>query len=107
MSLETAMRTERQSRKSPVAASLAETQGAVLEAKGNGPCVYLIRIAAKEDRVRALRAFRRVRSARIRFPGHVMGVTEEHLHVLTAEKIEFEYLSKASHGEEENAKVQP
>jgi hypothetical protein len=60
---------------------------------------YLIRIAAKNDRERALSAFRRVRTARVRFPGHVMGVTEDHLRVLTAAKIAFEYLSKGPHGE--------
>jgi hypothetical protein len=106
MSPETAMRADRQSRKPP-AESLAGTQGADFEGSGNGPCVYLIRIAAKKDRERALSAFRRVRAARVRFPGHVMGVTEEHLHALTMEKIAFEYLSKAPHGEEENATVQP
>ncbi len=91
----------------PAAEPLVGLAGAQVAGLGNSRCGHLIRSVEKQARERALSAFRGVREARLRFPGHVMGVTDEHLRVLKMEKIPFEYLSKAPHGEEEDAPRQP
>src|SRR5437868_2400262 len=103
---ETAMKKDSHAEQ-PAAESLVRLAGAQCAGQGNGLCAHLIRIADQKARERALSAFRGVREARLRFPGHVMGVTDEHLRILKMEKIPFEYLSKAPHGKEEDAPRQP
>lgn len=61
----------------------------------------MIRIPDKNQRKRALEAFLRVREMWVRMPGHVMGVTREHIQALEQAQppIPFEDLSQtARHG---------
>jgi hypothetical protein len=92
------MTTDRQSGQLPTeprgGTPAAEFNGSV-----NGSTGHLIRIGEKKERVKAIRAFRRVRLPYIRFPGHVMGLMDEHIRALKMDKVSFEYISKAPHGE--------
>jgi hypothetical protein len=55
---------------------------------------YLIRIAKRKDRERAIEAFLQVRQSRQVFPDHRMLVTNEHIEVLRREEIPFEDLTE-------------
>jgi hypothetical protein len=56
--------------------------------------VHLIRFPDRETRIRAIRAFYKVPVTRVRLPGDVMGVTDDHLSALKKAKIPFIYISK-------------
>lgn len=60
---------------------------------------HLIRIVRPEDRPKALAAFRGIRESRTRFPGDIMGVSDDHVRALEREGISFEYISKVPHGQ--------
>lgn len=55
---------------------------------------YLIRIANRKDRERAIAAFLKVRQPRQVFPDHRMLVTNEHIEVLKQEAIPFEDITE-------------
>jgi hypothetical protein len=56
--------------------------------------IHLIRFADRAARLRAIRAFYKVRVSYVRFPGDVMGITDEHHRALKKARIPFIYVSK-------------
>jgi hypothetical protein len=56
--------------------------------------IHLIRIPDKASRIRAIAVFEKVPLARVRLPGDVMGVTDEHIAALKLADVPFEYVSK-------------
>jgi hypothetical protein len=56
--------------------------------------VHLIKFPDRESRVRAIGVFRDVQVTRVRFPGDIMGVADEHIQALTKANIPFQYVSK-------------
>jgi len=56
--------------------------------------IHLIRIADKEARKRAIAVFHGVQVTRVRLPGDIMGVTDEHIQALKKTNIPFQYVSK-------------
>jgi hypothetical protein len=56
--------------------------------------IHLIRFKDHEAGVRAIGAWRAVRVNRVRFPGDIHGVTNEHISALKKAKIPFLYVSK-------------
>lgn len=60
---------------------------------------HLIRLRARDNRKRAIKAFLNVRDERVVLPGHQMVVTDEHIRALEREQIPFEFVSNtASNG---------
>jgi hypothetical protein len=55
---------------------------------------HLIKIPTHADRVRAQEVFRQVRLPRVRLPGDVMGVADEHVEALKKANIPFQWISK-------------
>ena len=55
---------------------------------------HLIPFADRETRIRAIRAFYKVRIAYVCLPGDVFGVTDEHIAALKKAKIPMIYVSK-------------
>jgi hypothetical protein len=61
--------------------------------------IHSIKIADKQARERVIGVFRDVPITRVRLPGAVMGVTDEHILALNKAGIPFQYVSKEpSHG---------
>ncbi len=56
--------------------------------------IHLIRIPDKEARKQAIAVFREVSVTRVRLPGDIMGVTDEHIQALKKANIPFQYVSK-------------
>jgi hypothetical protein len=56
--------------------------------------IHLIRIPDKQSRIRAIAAFENVPITRVRLPGDIMGVTDEHIAALKQANVPFEYVSK-------------
>jgi hypothetical protein len=55
---------------------------------------HLIRFADQDTRLRAIRVFFEVPFSRVRFPGNVMGLTDEHIRALKKARIQFIYVSR-------------
>lgn len=56
--------------------------------------IHLIRFPDKETREHAIGVFHGVRVTRVRFPGDIMGVTDQHIQALKEARIPFQYVSK-------------
>jgi hypothetical protein len=69
--------------------------------------IHLIKFADKETRIRAIGVFRHVDVTRVRFPGDVMGVTDEHIEALRKANVPFQFVSKEPPNGTGSASVQP
>jgi hypothetical protein len=58
--------------------------------------VHLIRFPDRATRVRAIGVFRDVRVTRVRLPGDIMGVADEHIRALEKARIPFIYVSRTT-----------
>ncbi len=58
------------------------------------PSIYLIRIAVREERVKAMKVFLMVGDQWVSMPGNVMGITKPMACALEKAGVLFEYLSK-------------
>ena len=56
--------------------------------------IYLIKIPNEKDRVRSFGPLSEVQIARVRLPGDLFGVTDEHIEALKKANIPFQYVSK-------------
>jgi hypothetical protein len=56
--------------------------------------VHLIRIPDEKDRIRAIGPLSEVQITRVRLPGDIFGVTDEHIEALKKANIPFQYVSK-------------
>jgi hypothetical protein len=56
--------------------------------------IHLIRIPDEATQARAIAVFHKVPFTRVRLPGNLMGVTDEHISALKQANIPFEYVSK-------------
>jgi hypothetical protein len=69
--------------------------------------IHLIRIPDKEVQKRAITVLSEVQITRVRFPGDIMGVTDEHIQALKKANIPFQYVSKEPVDGQSAATVQP
>ena len=67
--------------------------------------IHLIRIPDKEARIRAIDALCDVPVTRVRLPGDIMGVTDEHIAALKKAQIPFEYVSQEPVDDKSSAAV--